>query len=50
MVRPKLYKKDGVWSCEYKDIKSTGATPVEAFLNFFLHKASTHLHEDEVKY
>lgn len=49
MIRPKLYKENGVWICERKTIKATGATPVEAFLNFFLKKASSHLHEGEVE-
>lgn len=48
MVRPKLYKQNGTWICERGMIKATGATPAEAFLNFFLKKASSHLHESEL--
>ena len=50
MVRPKLYKQNGLWICERKGIKATGATPIEAFLNYFLNRASSNLHEDEVNY
>ena len=46
MERPKLYKQNGIWICERKGIQSTGATPVEAFLNFILHKAETRLNKD----
>ena len=47
MVRPKLYKQNNIWYCERKNIKAQGATPIEAFLNYFLQRASGNLHEDE---
>ena len=48
MNRPRLYKENGTWICELKGLKETGSTPVEAFLNLILKKASSNLHEDEI--
>lgn len=47
MPRPKLYKSNNIWYCERKDIKASGATPREAFLNYFLQRAIAQLHVGE---
>jgi len=47
MKKPNIYKKDGYYVCEYKTIKSSGRSVAEAFFNFILAKASSHLHTDE---
>lgn len=47
MSRPKLYKSNNIWYCEFKNIKAQGSTAVESFLNYMLQKATSHLHPDE---
>lgn len=47
MDRPRLYKENNVWYCIFRDFKAQGDTPIEAFLNLILHKASSNLHPDE---
>jgi hypothetical protein len=49
MTRPKLYKSNNIWYCEHKNIKAEGQTPIEAFVNYFLQRASANLHEDETR-
>lgn len=46
-MRPKLYQENKIWICTDKKIKATGSSAVEAFLNFVLAKASSHLRPEE---
>lgn len=49
VAKPKIYKENGVYICEHKQIRVSGTSVVEAFLNFILAKASSHLHSEETK-
>jgi hypothetical protein len=49
VTKPRIYKENGLYVCEYKKIKATGSSVAEAFLNFILAKATSHLHSEETK-
>ena len=38
MVRPKIYKENGLWYCKHLDIIGTGSNPVESFINYIVQK------------